>query len=395
MSVLCCRVPDFLINLTLHRHPEWGKRPLALLSHDERVCAVSNEARAEGVRLQMRPRQAEMRCPDLLLHPLNMSDAQNEQACFEDALVDWQLPVEPQGWGMSYLDLQPIATLSSDVQPLAADLGKRLRQKIGADLQPSLGWDSGKFTARVAALSARPGRMRLVDKPQEVAFLSDLSVTLLPLPPQSLQQLYWLGIRTLGQFAKMPTTALWQRFGQAGKLAKRWAQGRDDRPVVNGLSSAFEMIEVDIDPPNARLDLVMQALLDALRPLQQTLAERLQGVRRLHLQLYFVDGERRDLELLFVDAVSDEARLSASLRNRLAALSWPAELSFVRISMLEPGELPVQQMTLFAEEAPQAAAMETLAAGLDKRYGPVFFRGRMVDAGHVVPERRAQLQTVP
>ena len=63
--------------------------------------------------------------------------------------------------------------------------------------------------------------------------------------------------------------------------------------------------------------------------------------------------------------------------------------------MLEPGELPVQQMTLFAEEAPQAAAMEMLATGLDKRYGPVFFRGRMVDAGHVVAERRAQLQTVP
>ncbi len=69
MSVLCCRVPDFLINLTLRRHPDWSDRPLALLSHDERICAVSNEARTDGVRLQMRPRQAEMRCPDLLLHP--------------------------------------------------------------------------------------------------------------------------------------------------------------------------------------------------------------------------------------------------------------------------------------------------------------------------------------
>ncbi len=135
----------------------------------------------------------------------------------------------------------------------------------------------------------------------------------------------------------------------------------------------------------------MQALLDTLRPLQQTLAERLQGIRRLHLHLYFVDGERRDLELLFVDAAGDEARLSASLRNRLAALSWPAELSFARISMLEAGELPVQQLTLFAEETPQAAAMEALAAGLDKRYGAVFFRGRLIDAQHVVSERRAQL----
>ncbi len=122
------------------------------------------------------------------------------------------------------------------MRPLAAELGRRLRGRLGVHLQPALGWDSGKFTAHAAAMQVAPGRIRLVDKAEEVRFLAPLPVTLLPLPPLHLQQLHWLGVRTVGQFAALPAAAVWQRFGAAGKLAHRWAQGKDDRPVRSRLS---------------------------------------------------------------------------------------------------------------------------------------------------------------
>jgi hypothetical protein len=37
MSVLCCRIPDFLFGLALRRDPGLGGRAVALLGSDERV----------------------------------------------------------------------------------------------------------------------------------------------------------------------------------------------------------------------------------------------------------------------------------------------------------------------------------------------------------------------
>ena len=50
-------------------------------------------------------------------------------------------------------------------------MGRLVRGALGPTLQPAIGWDSGKFTARVAALQVPAGRMRLVDQADEVRFL--------------------------------------------------------------------------------------------------------------------------------------------------------------------------------------------------------------------------------
>ena len=142
-----------------------------------------------------------MRCPDIVLQSLDIQRSQEEQDAFLSTLMHWQLPVEAQSWGSAYVDLNHVADGAEEVQPLAAELGGRVRRDPGQTLQPALGWDSGKFTARAAAAYTAPGRMRLVGKKEESRFLSPLSITLLPLPLPDQQQLHWLGIRTLGQFA--------------------------------------------------------------------------------------------------------------------------------------------------------------------------------------------------
>ena len=291
MSVLCCHVPDLLIELACRREPWWRGLPLALLGPDERVWAVSPAAAQCGVQVEMRPQQAQVACPELLLRPLDLAAAEMEQGALLAVLAQWELPVEPQSWGMAYVDLHSVAKTAATVQPLAADLGRRLRSDMGQELQPALGWDSGKFTARAAALQVVPGRMRLVDKRDETRFLGPLSITLLPLPRPHLQQLHWLGIRTLGQFAELPPAAVWQRFGAGGKLAQRWAQGRDDRPVCAAVSQAPPPTAVILDPPSGTLQPVVEAVMASLRPLLIDRAAALEGVRRLRIAVSFVAGE--------------------------------------------------------------------------------------------------------
>jgi hypothetical protein len=79
MSVLCCRIPDFLIRLHLRRHPARGEHHRALLGGDERVWAVSAAARQNQVLPGMTPRQAQQRCPDLRLSQLDSAAVEAKQ----------------------------------------------------------------------------------------------------------------------------------------------------------------------------------------------------------------------------------------------------------------------------------------------------------------------------
>jgi DNA polymerase IV len=395
MSVLCCRIPDFLIRLHCRRHPGLAALPLALLGGDEQIWALSPAAASCGVLPGMSPRQAQMRCPDLRLYPLDSQEAAGEQGAFLGALHQWGLPVEPLGWGCAYLDLGWLARERHKVEPFCADMGRNLRQALGELLQPSLGWDSGKFTARAAAFQTAPGRMKLVDKSDEVRFLSPLPISLLPLSPAALQQLHWLGIHTLGQYAQLPEVAVWQRFGQAGKLARRWAQGRDDRPIQSAAAQTPEAITVTFDPPEGLFGPVRQALLAALRPALAELAAQLRGLHHLRLQMYFVDGSTRTLDLTFVEAAYQEARLSSLLSHRLETLAWPGEIEEVTLWLLASGEVPIQQATLFPEMAPREdASLAELAHTLQGRFGHIFFQSAVTEASHPVAERRSQWRSL-
>lgn len=394
MSVLCCRVADFLVKLHLRHHPQLATRPFALLGPDQRVCAASPAAHQSGVLREMSPRQAQMRCPDVVLHALDGATSQAEQAALLAELTRWELPVEELGWGAAYVDLHLVATAPAEVRPLLADLGRRIQRSLGDNLQPALGWDSGKFTARAASACAAPGTMRMVGKAEEQRFLAPLSITLLPLAPAMMQQLQWLGIASLGQFAALPAAAVWQRFGQAGKLAQRWAQGKDDRPVGNTINAALPAIAVECDPPETRIDRVLDQLMHALRPALRQSAAEMTGWRRLSLQLWFMGGQDRTLSVILVEPVSQEPRLRAALAQQLQTLEWPGPLERAQVLVVDRAELPAGQLALFDEPAAPTAALTTLAHKLVGRYGARFFQAALTDAAHPAPERRARLTSL-
>ena len=187
----------------------------------------------------MRAQAARLACPDLHLQPLNIQASQARQTAYLAALGEWELPVESQGWGLAYIDLNGIAHSTAAVQPLAADLGRRLRRTLGAALQPALGWDSSKFTARAAAMWAAPGRMKLVEQADVARFLAGQPISLLPLSPPHLQQLQWLGIHTLGNSpncrrrrsgSALGQRASWRNSGRGARTTARCAAQRR-RPI--------------------------------------------------------------------------------------------------------------------------------------------------------------------
>ncbi len=321
-----------------------------LLGSDERVWALSREARLSGMCSQMHARQTLMRCPDVLLRPLDLASAETEHSAFLAALTRTGLPVEAQTWGAAYTALHGDA--GNHIQPLCTEIGQQVHQALGDPLTPALGWDTGKFTAHAAASYAKVGHMRLVQHDDESRFLNPLPFNLLPLPSLSLQQLHWLGIRTLGQFARLPATAVWQRFGAAGKLAQAWARGRDTRPVNVNVQPLPEPIHVEFDPPTALHPVALAHIVKALRAPLRLLTEQLSGCHRLRVALQFADEGSRTVDCVFIEPVGDGVRLRALLAHQLETLNWPAELIAVHITILETSELIAHQLTAATSAMP-------------------------------------------
>lgn len=390
MSVLCARVPNMAMSLAMRHQPELAGQPVALLARDEEVCGISEPAYQAGVRMGMAPRQARMRCPELIVLEADIGACRTAQDAFLEQLSQWELPTEVHGMGMAYVDLHEISSEKKEIAGLAADLGRRVRRALGDDLVPSLGWDHSKFCSRAAAYHTPAGKMKLVAKEDEVTFLAPLPISYLPLPALDIQRLRWLGITTLGQFAKLPASAVFQQFGKAGKLAHRWAQGRDNRPVRPTLHVGWSPLEVEYETPTDQLSTVLDGLMVKLHPLLETWAEELRGCTRLRLELFFANRERRAVGLDWVEPVTQAARLRVHITNQLAGLSWPGVLDRLVVTEAQSAELPTMQRSLFAEPMVETVTLDEVIGPLKHRYGPIFFQRLVVDESHPDYERRVK-----
>ncbi|MBX7214046.1 MAG: hypothetical protein K1X39_08565 [Thermoflexales bacterium] len=401
MSVLHCNIPDFVSGLLRRGDDALREGALGVLAADGTLWEASAEARACGVLAGMTTRQARMRCPDLRLREIDPARVAAEQAAFAGVLAQTGLDVEMLVEGAGFVDLSPVTRGIEDVRPLCADLGRAVRAELGEALQPALGWDSGKFTAQAAALSVSPGHMRLVPAVEEARFLGPLPASLLPLPPLALMQLRWLGIRTLGDFARLPVAATLQRFGPAGKLALELARGHDPRPVRPGPRAVPEPVEVELDAPTEQPGLALEALLRALAPLLAELEARLEGVRGLRLEGRMLEGTRPQLSCTFVTPLSDAGALREALSAALAGAAWPGALLGLRASALQIGERYPVQLSLLMDGADSRPALreavrpgEALVRRLLGRHGAIFYAAELPDPTHPALERRGALRTL-
>ena len=120
---------------------------------------------------------------------------------------------------------------------------------------------------------------------------------------------------------------------------------------------------------------------------------RLEGCRRLRLELSFSNAESRTLDCAFVEPLGAGPQLRARLSAELQKLNWPAELERLRVTVLESSELVARQLSLFAADENQAEIV-ALAQNLAGRYGAVLHQAQVVHKTHPVCERRSMFQAV-
>jgi protein ImuB len=260
--VLCIWCPAWAVVTACRGDPSLVGAPVAVVERGACglvVRAASAEARAEGVTVGLRRREAEARCGGLVVLD---ADVPAEARAFE-AVARAMEPITPaivlERPGVLTFPTRGPARYFGGDDALAA----RVLDAVTEVGVPSarVGIADGAFAARLAARVAGSGNARVIEPGGSRTFLTPWPVEVLRGSSgandgleESLSLLVRLGLPTLGDFAALPASSVLARFGADSARAHRLAQGLDEHPTRPAPPPPDLVETCELDPPATRVD---------------------------------------------------------------------------------------------------------------------------------------------
>ncbi|HEY2571868.1 MAG TPA: hypothetical protein VGI27_10355 [Solirubrobacteraceae bacterium] len=382
---------------------------------EQRLGEVSGAAEAQGVRRGMALGEALARCPDLALVPADPVGVQEAWEALLGALESIGAPVEPARPGLAYLQTGPLRSLyGTDVAVIAAmqrAVGPSERsvrtvrgQAMGAavaapppgDRHARIGAGPTRFCSLAAALAVRSRRPLVLDGSDALRWLSGRPIELLGYRAETerlLEALTRLGVRTLGELARLGRAALADRFGEAGVFAHRLACG-EDTPLRPRLAQERmqETMSVGDASSGQAIERVLGVLVDRLLARND---RRGRTLRAVTLSARLLSGGGWCERVVFRQPLSDRDRISLALSLRLLLLPAPAASLGLAVERFGP---PAGEQRALLEEgrATRAARLREAVVQVRTVAGEdAAMRAVCVDPDSRVPERRVVLTPLP
>ena len=266
MRVLVVWCPDWSVVAALREAEQPATLPAAVLAAG--VVEVCNgPAREEGVRRGQRRRDAQSRCPELLLLEASPDrDARHFEPVLEtvEALRPGVAALRP-----GLLAVRAPGRYFGGEANAAAVFAETLVESGVWDCR--LGVADDLFTAEQAARRARVQECELVAEGGSAGYLRELLVEVLaadgPDGREMVGLLRRLGLRTLGDLAALPSEAVQHRFGSYG--ARVWRRARGEAPTL---------VAPRTPPPDLTAEISFEPPLDSVEAVcfsVRTTAERL------------------------------------------------------------------------------------------------------------------------
>ena len=340
MLIACVHIPRFAVEVERQRRNDVATR--LILIGDATAFDCSLGAEASGVRRGMRMSEAIGLCHRAVVLPPDRPHYQRRFDEVLDFLEGYSPAVEAGQLGAAYLSLDG---LSVEPEPFADELIASLHRRLG--FMAAVGTAGDKFTARVAAQTARAGLAKTVPPGQEASFLAPLSIDHLPADESMRWRLGLLGLGAMGDVARLPLGAFQQQFGAEGRRCWELASGIDNEPLV----------------PRVKEETVVRRLQLAARAV--TLEAILVGVERLVCAAYASPDRRsRWVRKAVVRATLDVGAWELAVPFR-EALADPRDAWFAVKNAIarRPPERPVEELEvelvgLSAESGKQASMLE-------------------------------------
>jgi DNA polymerase-4 len=253
------------------------------------VLAASYEAKAFGVQSAMSGRQARQLCPQLIFVSGHFSDYQRLGDAAIKIVGDYTPLVERISIDEAFADVAGCTHLFGPPAEIARTIRRRVRIELGLPI--SVGVARTKHLAKIASQVAKPDGLVVVDPATELDFLHDLPVELMwGVGPVTKARLADVGVRTIGQLAKMPGRSLERLLGSAaGEKLGALAWNRDPREIKTHrrARSAGAQSALGLKPAEERI----------FRPVLRHLADRI-GAR---LRAKSLSGRTVTIRVRFAD----------------------------------------------------------------------------------------------
>ncbi|GLY01865.1 DNA polymerase Y family protein [Actinoplanes sp. NBRC 101535] len=278
--------------------------PVAVFAAN-RVVACSDAARREGVRRGLRRREAQGRCPRLIVVE---HDPVRDARAFEPvvaAVEEVVAGVEVIRPGACAAAARGPARYFGGEEAAAERIVEQVAQACAVEAQ--VGVADGVFAAGIAA---RTGRVVAAGETPD--FLHRVPLEALE-RPQLTDLLHRLGVKTLGEFAALPAGDVLNRFGFDGALSHRLASGADHRPLAVRRPPVDLTVEETYDEPLDRVDVAAFAGRALAERVHDRLAAYGLACTRLGVEAVTADGQElcrvwRHDGLLTAAAIAERVR---------------------------------------------------------------------------------------
>ena len=358
----CLFIPDMPLAATLRVEPELRGSPLAII---ERTSRQESATIIAGQLPGLTPAQARAVKPDLIVRTLSLEGMHSTQEALLDVASSISPHVEAILAGTVYIDLHGTAALFPSERGLMTALETRAHEVGLHTLQAGIA--PTRTTAFLAA--SHRGGGRIVRTQEMRDFLGPLPLDLLSPPEEIADRLTRWGIHTLGELARIPSSALGARLGEAGVHLARRARGEDLAPFRP--TSPPTRFEESLDPGYAvgnleALSFQMRGVLDRL-----TRRLRLRGlaIRELCIELDLESGQRYERSVELGAPTLEVSVLSALVRLALEKSPPADSVERIRIIALS-GSVETSQLDLFLPPLPAPAELAVTLARLEAFCGP-------------------------
>ena len=385
-TIACIYIPRFAVEAERQRRRDAVTQ--LILIGDATVLDCSLGADASGVRRGMRMSEAIGLCHRAEVLP---PDAPYYERLL-DEILDFLETLSPEvergdGLGLAYLSLNGLPV---QVEPFADDLISGLHRRFG--FMSSAGVATGKFIARVAACSTRPGALRVIPGGGEGGFLAPLPVKYLPASEAMCWRLDLLGITTMGEVAALPLGAFQAQFGPEGKRCWDLARGVNDEPLLPRMKEEAVVRRLQMPAPAVALDAI---LIGVERLLQAAYGDPRRGsrwVRKTVVRAILDGGGAWELPVPFREAYSDPRDAWFAIKAAIVRSPPERPVEELEVELVGLSCESGKQASMFEGKGKLWQQVEEAVRQLGtQRNRPSLGKVMPVDPSSRIPERRAAL----